>query len=196
MKKIYVILAVLVAATFIAAGMAMAGVAGGPHDLTAASSVAGTDVCIHCHTPHAGITNMPLWNRPTVTQDAAFGGDVDPRGSGACLSCHDGIVTETLQNQPGRGRNNSSPITYTIPALPMNELWAIKGDGVTNDHPIHKTLGAKGTSATVGSGQAPLYDGAGATGGTFVECASCHDVHNDLVNFVRATVSCNDCHNQ
>ncbi len=80
------------------------------------------EVCIFCHTPHAGIADVkgapgaaPLWNRrlPTDTSFSpyssqnfdALGTPGRPKGvSLACLSCHDGAVAfDALINAPGSG---------------------------------------------------------------------------------------------
>jgi hypothetical protein len=96
-----------------------------------------TEVCVFCHTPHGGRTDVagggaPLWNRalpPTAvgTGTGQFqmytspnfdgGGDVStgPKGvSLACLSCHDGaIALDALINAPGSGGFNAANRTST-----------------------------------------------------------------------------------
>jgi hypothetical protein len=100
------------------------------HNLAANTDIlaAGTsEVCVFCHTPHGGQTNVagggaPLWNRalPPFDQflnytspnfDADFGSGVaGPKGvSLACLSCHDGtIALDALINAPGSGGFNGA----------------------------------------------------------------------------------------
>ncbi|MCC6544325.1 MAG: hypothetical protein IT392_07465 [Nitrospirae bacterium] len=79
-----------------------------------------TEVCVFCHTPHGGRTDVaggsaPLWNRalskatyviydsPNFDDGANNAGQ--PRGvSVACLSCHDGTVAfDSLVNLSGSG---------------------------------------------------------------------------------------------
>ncbi len=81
-----------------------------------------TEVCVFCHTPHGGRTDVagggaPLWNRalPSGTgyqnyTSPNFDNEqgtltVGPKGvSLACLSCHDGtIALDALINAPGSG---------------------------------------------------------------------------------------------
>lgn len=80
-----------------------------------------TEVCVFCHTPHGGRTDVagnaaPIWNRASSTStypqyyqspnfDAAGTTPGIPKGvSVACLSCHDGTVAfDALINLPGRG---------------------------------------------------------------------------------------------
>ncbi len=77
-----------------------------------------TEVCVFCHTPHGGRTDVaaPLWNR-AMPDTGAFSytmykspnfdatGPGQPQGvSLACLSCHDGTVgIDSLINAPGSG---------------------------------------------------------------------------------------------
>lgn len=72
------------------------------------------EVCVYCHTPHAGNTTTaaPLWNRTmpnafynnynSVTLDGAI---VAPGvNSLTCLSCHDGVTAiDSVINMPGSG---------------------------------------------------------------------------------------------
>ena len=80
------------------------------------------DICVFCHTPHGGRTDVagggaPLWNRRIPTQgsytliydspnfDKAGFQAGQPKGvSLACLSCHDGTIAfDSLINAPGSG---------------------------------------------------------------------------------------------
>lgn len=79
-----------------------------------------TEVCVFCHTPHGGRTDVagnaaPIWNRASSSAtyqvytspnfDAAGTTPGTPKGvSVACLSCHDGTVAfDALVNLPLRG---------------------------------------------------------------------------------------------
>lgn len=105
------------------------------HNLAANADIQATgttEVCVFCHTPHGGRTdvalgNAPLWNRalPPVDQNTGIaldgiyqvytspnfdaqdttGAPGRPKGvSLACLSCHDGaIALDALINAPGSG---------------------------------------------------------------------------------------------
>jgi len=95
------------------------------HNLAAntdTQSTGTTEVCVFCHTPHGGRTDVagggaPLWNRalPSGTgyqnyTSPNFDNEqgtltVGPKGvSLACLSCHDGtIALDALINAPGSG---------------------------------------------------------------------------------------------
>ena len=83
-----------------------------------------TEVCVFCHTPHGGRTDVaggaaPIWNR-TLTNATGYnmykspnfdavnvGGNTPGKPNGvslACLSCHDGTVAfDSLINLPGSG---------------------------------------------------------------------------------------------
>lgn len=80
-------------------------------------SVATTEICVFCHTPHFGKTDTaPIWNRGSAAQTyIAYGTTVGGTAiaaltnttggsSLACLSCHDGVTTlDNLINKPGKG---------------------------------------------------------------------------------------------
>lgn len=96
------------------------------HNLAANTDIVSTgttEVCVFCHTPHGGRTDVagggaPLWNRalpsgagyetytsPNFDNDQGGGTNNGPKGvSLACLSCHDGtIALDALINAPGSG---------------------------------------------------------------------------------------------
>lgn len=96
------------------------------HNLAANTDILATgttEVCVFCHTPHGGRTDVagggaPLWNRalpPTPGNFQSYtspnfdniqsGQTVGPKGvSLACLSCHDGVIAfDALINAPGSG---------------------------------------------------------------------------------------------
>lgn len=93
------------------------------HNLVANTNIGATgttEVCIFCHTPHGGRTDVaggaaPIWNRSLSTAtytvytspnfDAKGATPGTPKGvSVACLSCHDGTVAfDALINKPGSG---------------------------------------------------------------------------------------------
>jgi cytochrome c553 len=95
------------------------------HNLAANTDIAATgttEVCVFCHTPHGGRTDVagggaPLWNRALPAGTGYTNYDSPnfdnqqgtltsgPKGvSLACLSCHDGtIALDALINAPGSG---------------------------------------------------------------------------------------------
>ena len=101
-------------------------IAGTPHDLSTTTTGDNGEVCVYCHTPHAGNTDMtgaPLWNKSSAagtttymmygattadTAGSTIGStatDATPANpSLACLSCHDGIsAIDSIVNAPGSG---------------------------------------------------------------------------------------------
>lgn len=73
------------------------------------------EVCVYCHTPHAGNTTTPapLWNRTMKTpfysnyNSISLDGTIHMPGvnSLTCLSCHDGVTAiDSIINMPGSGR--------------------------------------------------------------------------------------------
>jgi predicted CXXCH cytochrome family protein len=145
--------------------------------------------------------------------------------SGACMSCHDGsIAIDVLTNLSGVARTAStsftrmatSKATYGASGTGSNNILAggapFLGTDLRNDHPItlvyetaraatpneFVTQAIAGTKITVGTVNAlPLYGSSTAT--ATVECASCHNPHNNARgNFLRmsnaASAMCLTCH--
>ncbi len=211
------VLRIVVPALLLVSASTMAGVVGSAHDITTGSfdNAANTtgQVCVYCHTPHrsVGSTNGPLWNHaistvstysmytsPTI--DATIAGAPGAE-SLACLTCHDGTVAiDNISNSPGD--QITSPWT---PGAAMSGYALIgtvtAGDlDLTNDHPIGLTydvalVGADGgleAVATVEATALELFSGQ-------LECATCHDVHDDTnAAFLRITDTasqiCTTCH--
>jgi len=174
-KRLYVVLALglLAGATSVALG----DIAGSAHDFSSDSWSDG-EICIVCHTPHnadTSITASPLWNHdvtsatftlydsPTLDETP-----LAPQGvSKLCLSCHDG----TIALDSFSGMSGSNFVTGE----------ANVGTDLSDDHPIsikwnHQTeIGACSGCHGAHQGQynsaLPFFDG-------YVECASCHDVHD------------------
>jgi len=146
-------------------------------------------------------------------------------GSGACLSCHDGtIAMDVLSNVNGVAfgpgvsftRQGTAKATYAAAGGGANNLMSsglpFLGTDLRNDHPvaiIYETARAtkptefvtqvvSGTKITTGGvSPLPLY-GTSAANAT-VECASCHNAHNNsLGNFLRKANTgsgmCLSCH--
>ncbi|MHB8828370.1 MAG: cytochrome c3 family protein [Syntrophales bacterium] len=199
-----------------------ASVVGSKHDLSSATGgspykTTGTDqVCVFCHTPHFSSSSAPLWNRSasaaTYTMySSSVSATIDmtvaanPQGvSAACLSCHDGTVAfDSLLNKPGSGSGAPSGWTWNASGNTMTATTspsAMLGSDLSNDHPISVTYDASKDPAFVvpASGAVnglPLY----GTLKNQVECASCHNVHdNTNAPFLRTanggSALCLKCH--
>ena len=191
-----------VAGLFIA-GTASADITGSVHDFR--TELGGSDLCAVCHTTHndtSGIADAPLWDHTVTTTsytpytsptmdsitDAA---PVAPSGiSALCLSCHDGTVAVDAYGGAAGTAGNE---------IDQNGAWSGVGAGMldadlSSEHPISMAY----TAAGAGFQAAPL-DGVPLFSG-LVECASCHDVHNQtgnaalLINTNAASELCLDCH--
>jgi hypothetical protein len=190
MKKLpYLVLALALVVGFSSVSFAV--ILDSPHDFSAQGFAAG-QICVVCHAPHNVALPVipPLWNHEVSTAtylpyqsptlDAT---DVDqPSGSSLlCLSCHDGTVA--IDSFGGATGTNfvSGP--------------ALLGTDLTNDHPISFTYDTDlsstdgglfdpaTTEVTIGSGD---FTRTGTITAVMLQadqlqCASCHDVHNDFV---------------
>lgn len=158
---------------------------------------ASNAMCGPCHVPHqayAAVTDAPLWSHATTANAGSFtlytGVDLQatmaqPSGvSLLCLSCHDGSALDAH-------KNTAAPSAVVFDALDVSYV----GTDLGNDHPVSFTYNT--ALVGTGAGQDPeLFDPAVAVsglagGGTIsddllfgasndqVECASCHDPHNN-----------------
>ncbi len=199
MKKLFVLLATLLfIMAFIPA--AFAAISGTAHDLS--TSTSDKQLCVVCHTPHNGSIGVdaPLWNHALTAQnftmytsttlDATMPADGPmPDGiSKLCLSCHDG-VTGILDYGDNTG---SSPMAGD----------SALGVDLTNDHPVSFVY-----DTALATADGDLFDPAATPAvaellfGGQVECASCHDVHDDTNSpFLRMSNAnsslCLTCHNK
>lgn len=159
-------------------GSAASGIAGSRHNLGSlgkfltTETVATTEICVFCHTPHhtnTAVSPTPLWNR--VNQAGTYtaygptigGSNITSVGSVslACLSCHDGVTTfDNLVNAPGAGGVNMAGATQawrffnesvflglspTMPAFTNGgtDLERLNiGTSLSNDHPMSVTYSA------------------------------------------------------
>jgi predicted CXXCH cytochrome family protein len=145
--------------------------------------------------------------------------------SGACMSCHDGsIAIDVLANLSGVAhaasvaftRQATAKATYAASGTGSSNILAggapFLGTDLRNDHPItivYETARAatptefvtqviSGTKITVGAtAPLPLFGASSAT--ATVECASCHNPHNNaLGSFLRksnaGSAMCLTCH--
>lgn len=196
MRKLLVLAAVVALAMFAGSAMAQNSVVDTVHNFQGQGGGTTTQVCVYCHTPHQSespyVDTDPLWNH-TLSTVAAYGvyssttlnaNPVTDLGGGTtvsnlCLSCHDGTVAiSSVYKAPTDGT------TGTIPALTSADS-AYVGSDLTNDHPVNFTYDAALATADGGlvtpdsatsvdaAGNIPLF---GAT----VQCASCHDPHDDF----------------
>lgn len=171
------------ALTLLAAGLlllapvsARAKITGSAHDFSGAGW-SGNRICRPCHTPHSAgsTTQAPLWNHavttatytlyssPTMDVPVQQPGEV----SKLCLSCHDGTVA--LDSFGGNTGSN------------MISGPALIGTDLSNDHPVgiewkHQTVSACSPCHYIHgnpySYRVRFYN-------KRVECASCHDPHNN-----------------
>ncbi|MFC1761379.1 cytochrome c3 family protein [Planctomycetota bacterium] len=161
----------------------LANIAGSAHDFSAESWNSSGEVCLPCHTSHNAdptITDAPLWNHEVTTATFTLYSSPflqetpeQPQGtSKLCLSCHDGTVE--LESFGGNTGSNFIGDTANL------------STDLSDDHPIsiewlHQTVtsGSSGSCAQCHgmmhgnpyTSKLPFFDG-------YVECASCHDVHN------------------
>ena len=148
-----------------------------PHNLSASGgsgvggvkAVSESQLCVFCHTPHAGTVGAtPLWNRKlsaatytvytsnSLDANAVQGALDQPGGSSKlCLSCHDGTLAIGSVNVLG-GAGSNTPGTVSIPmsgtgaggTMPGGEGTATGftrnlGVDLSNDHPISVTYTAQ-----------------------------------------------------
>jgi hypothetical protein len=101
-----------------------------------------TEICVFCHTPHAGSPVVPLWNHDTsrttyqMYQSTSFqaqsGGPYLPNGSSVlCLSCHDGTVAVAAL----RGRTQPT-MTGTAAGGYLPTGASNLGANLRDDHPF------------------------------------------------------------
>ena len=164
------------ASLLFASTAAFAGIAGSPHDLSSATGDrSGLDtvtsdngeICVYCHTPHAGNTdfatggNAPLWNKLPVAAGAGTNTSFDmysetiggtaaativTNPSLACLSCHDGVSSiDSLVNSPGSG-SGTSPTARLIGVVGGNTnadigQLGVGEAGLAATHPISIVYG-------------------------------------------------------
>lgn len=211
--------------TLSAPGVSRAGtIVGSRHDLSTAGS---PEVCVWCHTPHNANQTItaPLWNRSVTTATFTLYSsptmDTNPGTprpvSLLCLGCHDGVLSP---DQTGSGQDNKhallnyhgSPDYTSDPNCERchTDIWGggervlVLGTDLSNDHPISMPYPSPAQDPGFnqppdpqegwGEGSVRLVDG-------YVECVSCHDVHdpdNDpFLNQSNAASSlCLVCHNK
>ncbi len=209
MKKTMVVTAAL-AFLLLSAGAALAGIAGGKHDMRThflgGFSGGYDEVCVYCHTPHSASSDAQLWNHTGSTQsfttytntygtlDATIG--QPGAASMLCLSCHDGTVgVDALFNAPNYGNRAGtakSILTDNTTEWVLNNTSPAYFDAnISTDHPIgfvyNQTLADADGSLVLASTVAGSTYVRLAAGDT-VECSTCHDAHNTTNNpFLRSS---------
>ena len=161
----------------------------------------------------------------TTTDATTTGAQIAASSSGACMSCHDGtIAVDVLVNVNGLAfgpavaftRQGTSKATYVASGAGSSNLMSAGlpfiGTDLRNDHPVtivyetaraattteYVTQVLSGAKITVGaSNPLPLFGT--TTANATVECASCHNAHNNsLGNFLRkantGSAICLSCH--
>jgi len=183
-KTYFTTLSVILAGLMVFATMpAAAVISGSAHDFSGAGWNSSGEICIVCHTPHnAAAAAGPLWNHEetatasftlytSTTLNATMS---QPSGiSKLCLGCHDGTVAV----------DNFGGTTTGTQTIDLINAAAEVGTDLSNDHPVSFTYDTA-LSGADGSLTDPVdAAGSGLTGlelfGGQLECATCHDVHNE-----------------
>ena len=171
-------------------------VASGGNDPTSGNNLQDYgEICVYCHTPHAGQFSSPLWNRAfSVTtydmydsrQSSTIDMSVDAQPSGtslACLSCHDGTIgLDVVANSPNSFAGSVPGTTAGVNTMPGGSNALLDTD-LRNDHPI---------SIIFDPSQDPSFNSVAfvktaglklfldpSSPGEKVQCASCHNPHNN-----------------
>jgi predicted CXXCH cytochrome family protein len=190
------------------AGTASASIDGSVHDFTDDIGTF-TDLCAVCHTPHSSDTTVsaaPLWDHALTTTDfipypsggtmgSTPNGDMQTLGiSRLCLSCHDGTIAVDSY-----GANVG---TNFITTTAGGGTFAGVGEGMldgnfNSEHPIGMAYADAGST---NGGMRPAPVGNTLLFGGNVECASCHDVHDEtgnlnlLLTTNAGSLLCLECH--
>jgi predicted CXXCH cytochrome family protein len=165
-----------------------ADISGSAHDFSG-SGYGSTEICIFCHTPHDAdttVTNAPLWNHALsattgyTMYDSSHSSTIENTVDSSpnpmsrlCLSCHDGTVAvDSFGGATGTTFLSTDAATdgYIGKDLTVHHPISIVYDNSASGDP-----GLNATTTAVGSTSLTVAD---ILYSTKVECASCHDVHN------------------
>lgn len=190
MKKFLVLfLALALVAGFSTASFAE--ISGSEHDFST-SAWSGGQICLPCHAPHNVATPVipPLWNHEVTTATYIVYDsptlDAGPLGQPAgstllCLSCHDGTVAVDSfggatgstfisgSSNLGTDLSNDHPISFTY-----DTALSTTDGGLWDPATTTRTIGS-GSFTRTGTIQDVMLQN------DQLQCASCHDVHNDFV---------------
>lgn len=228
MKKIIATLLMLGVAAVANAGTNPSNtVVGSSHDLSdPAGTVAGSNqICVFCHTPHNAnaASAAPLWSHAlsTATYTPYNNPDFSTITAGqpgsiskACLSCHDGsvalgYVANGAFTSDGTAPNNLSNTAHGARdsaglQIAIGDAMNIGGSGdLSTTHPVGITYpGANTAFNDVASNTNVKLFKEGGGSANQVECASCHEPHNQGAKepryFLRSTNAgsalCLQCH--
>jgi len=205
------------ATVLIGAGLSVSAqqtISGSVHDFSSAGWNTSGEICLPCHTTHnVDSGNAPLWNHALTTAtgftpyDSSVSSTMDatvgqPTGvSLACLSCHDGTIALDQF-----GANPGSEL------ISVNYAYANVTKNLANDHPVSFAYNTA-LATTDGGLHDPSTQSSGVGAGTIaddmlfagsLECASCHDVHNNVPTGVThlllkantGSALCLTCHNK
>jgi predicted CXXCH cytochrome family protein len=208
-KRIVGLLALTAMGMFLSGVVSAQTIVGSVHDFSTAGDFnSGGELCIVCHTPHESDTSVslaPLWNHALTTKaDFTLYAGVDLQGtitqpdgiSKLCLSCHDGTVA--LDSFGG-----TDGTSFIDTAFPGVGAGIIDGD-LNSEHPIsitYETGGGTVLDSGMNDSSTFAANGVSLFGGK-VECASCHNVHNEsgetnlLVMSNVGSDMCLECHDK
>lgn len=203
-KRIVGLLTIAVTGLFLSGG-AFADITGSAHDFQ--SELGTGDLCAVCHTPHTSdtsISDAPLWDHEiTGTTNYLLYQGVDMQASTStqpggisklCLSCHDGTIgVDSYGAAPAGGS--------ALLQIDVNNVWSRDGVGagmtdndLASEHPISISYAADPDLKLASTHtNVKLFSGN-------VECASCHDVHNEtahtfmLLETNAGSLLCLECH--
>jgi predicted CXXCH cytochrome family protein len=217
MKKMIVLAACML---LVASAAFAAGISNTKHDLGVGSTSGGyvaagtSEICVFCHTPHGAGNTVPLWNRNNTTTNFPMYASptfqatapTQPTGASlACMGCHDGTlaITTNIVNQPNASAATAGVAAGNVSGDKITGTTSNLGVTLADDHPVSFTFDAALATLDGGlvspTGANFVFAGGARLIGTKVECASCHDVHNNTnIPFMRGTMArsalCLGCH--
>ena len=183
MHKILSIIALLTVLLSVSPFCSEGSVINSKHNLAAgADKVMGDQPCGFCHIPAGPSDVVPLWDKNVTAivyqvffnspanGVAANSGSSDGV-SAVCLSCHDGsIAPDAVWNNHGKGFAGGADKRLGVILDPFS-------DEIGDNHPVlidYPTMSTQFYFIPTNP-DIKIYDGK-------IECASCHDVHNDSAN--------------
>jgi predicted CXXCH cytochrome family protein len=178
--------------------------------------------CVACHTPHHSASTLLIWNHTFSQSDftwssvtATTGGTNLPENietwTGStknCLSCHDGTVDIGDQingNDFNQGVKVSGNFVVTTNDNNLNGNHPVAVPYPNGTNPSTYNAITTGANAALSGWVAPasivgvkIFTDPSVVGDNFgIECASCHDPHNDFADLLRTDdreTFCANCH--